>query len=313
MQNIAVIFHPSKISLEKIRAAFSKAGYKDLSFYPSDTETGGLKITKQAIEGGANHIVVAGGDGTVRACVQAVFEEEAPVTLGLVPIGTGNILARNLKLPITNLDKCIRRAVTGDAYEIDLGVAKALNAQGEISKLYFTGIAGIGMDARIMQRTQPELKRRVGWIAYIEGGFRSLPLKFEKFEVLVDDLTPKSLKSYSILIGNAGWLPGQISMMPDARLDDGKLDVAAIGPRKIWNWVDFFARVTWQNKVVRPLALGRKWMDQTANLKTIENLGGSRIRVKPHHPSPLQLDGDVIGEVLEVDFSLQHRALKIRL
>ena len=313
MQNIAVIFHPSKISLEKIRAAFSKAGYKDLNFYPSDTETGGLKITKQAIEGGANHIVVAGGDGTVRACVQAVFEEEAPVTLGLVPIGTGNILARNLKLPITNLDKCIRRAVTGDAYEIDLGVAKALNAQGEFSKLYFTGIAGIGMDARIMQRTQPELKRRVGWIAYIEGGFRSLPLKFEKFEVLVDDLTPKSLKSYSILIGNAGWLPGQISMMPDARLDDGKLDVAAIGPRKIWNWVDFFARVTWQNKVVRPLALGRKWMDQTANLKTIENLGGSRIRVKPHHPSPLQLDGDVIGEVLEVDFSLQHRALKIRL
>ena len=313
MQNIAVIFHPSKISLEKIRAAFSKAGCKDLSFYPSDTETGGLKITKQAIEGGANHIVVAGGDGTVRACVQAVFEEEAPVTLGLVPIGTGNILARNLKLPITNLDKCIRRAVTGDAYEIDLGVAKAVNAQGEISKLYFTGIAGIGMDARIMQRTQPELKRRVGWIAYIEGGFRSLPLKFEKFEVLVDDLTPKSLKSYSILIGNAGWLPGQISMMPDARLDDGKLDVAAIGPRKIWNWVDFFARVTWQNKVVRPLALGRKWMDQTANLKTIENLGGSRIRVKPHHPSPLQLDGDVIGEVLEVDFSLQHRALKIRL
>ena len=299
--------------MEKIRAAFSKAGYKDLNFYPSDTETGGLKITKQAIEGGANHIVVAGGDGTVRACVQAVFEEEAPVTLGLVPIGTGNILARNLKLPITNLDKCIRRAVTGDAYEIDLGVAKAVNAQGEISKLYFTGIAGIGMDARIMQRTQPELKRRVGWIAYIEGGFRSLPLKFEKFEVLVDDLTPKSLKSYSILIGNAGWLPGQISMMPDARLDDGKLDVAAIGPRKIWNWVDFFARVTWQNKVVRPLALGRKWMDQTANLKTIENLGGSRIRVKPHHPSPLQLDGDVIGEVLEVDFSLQHRALKIRL
>lgn len=313
MQNIAVIFHPSKISLEKITAAFAKAGFPKLNFYPTDAATGGLAITKKAIESGANHIIVAGGDGTVRACVQAVFEEDAPVTLGLVPIGTGNILARNLKLPITHLDRCIRRAVIGDAYEIDLGVAKAINLQGDLTKLYFTGIAGIGMDARIMQRTQPELKKRVGWIAYIEGGFRSLPLKFEKFEVMVDDLTPKSLKSYSILIGNAGWLPGQISMMPDARLDDGKLDVAAIGPRRIWNWVDFFARVTWQNKVVRPLALGRKWMDQTANLKTIENLGGSRIRVKPHHPSPLQLDGDVIGEVLEVDFSLQHRALRIRL
>lgn len=310
---MAVIFHPSKITRAKIEAAFSKAGFVNLSYFPSDNKTGGLKATKKAIEAGAAHIIVAGGDGTVRACVQAVFEEEAPVSLGLVPIGTGNILARNLKLPITNLDKCIRRAVIGDVYEIDLGVAKAINQHGELTKFYFTGIAGIGMDARIMQRTLPELKRRVGWIAYIEGGLRSLPMKFEKFEVLVDDLEPKTLKSYSILIGNAGWLPGQISMMPDARLDDGKLDVAAIGPRKIWDWVDFIARVTWQNKVVRPLALGRKWMDQTANLKTIENLGGSRIRVKPHHLSPLQLDGDVIGEVLEVDFSLKHRVLKIRL
>jgi len=310
---MAVIFHPSKITRAKIESAFSKAGFVNLSYFPSDHKTGGLKATKKAIEAGATHIIVAGGDGTVRACVQAVFEEEAPVSLGLVPIGTGNILARNLKLPITNLDKCIRRAVIGDVYEIDLGVAKAMNKHGELTKFYFTGIAGIGMDARIMQRTLPELKRRVGWIAYIEGGFRSLPMKFEKFEVLVDDFSPRTLKSYSILIGNAGWLPGQISMMPDARLDDGKLDVAAIGPRKIWDWVDFIARVTWQNKVVRPLALGRKWMDQTANLKTIENLGGSRIRVKPHHLSPLQLDGDVIGEVLEVDFSLKHRVLKIRL
>jgi diacylglycerol kinase family enzyme len=272
-----------------------------------------LKATKKAIAAGANHIIVAGGDGTLRGCVQAVFEEEATVSLGLVPIGTGNILARNLKLPINNLEKCIKRSVSGDTYEIDLGVAKAINQHGELTKFYFTGIAGIGMDARIMQRTLPELKRRVGWIAYLEGGLRSLPMKFEKFEVMVDDLSPRTLKSYSILIGNAGWLPGQISMMPDARLDDGKLDVAAIGPRKIWNWVDFFARVTWQNKVVRPLALGRKWMDLTANLKTIENLGGSRIRVKPHHLSPLQLDGDVIGEVLEVDFSLKHKVLRIRL
>lgn len=313
MQNIAVIFHPNKISRAKIEAAFSKAGFANLSYFPSDHKTGGLKATKKAIAAGANHIIVAGGDGTVRACVQAVFEEEAAVSLGLVPIGTGNILARNLKLPINNLDKCIKRSVSGDTYEIDLGVAKAVNHHGELNKFYFTGIAGIGMDARIMQRTLPELKRRVGWIAYLEGGLRSLPMKFEKFEVLVDDQAPRNLKSYSILIGNAGWLPGQISMMPDARLDDGKLDVAAIGPRKIWNWVDFVARVTWQNKVVRPLALGRKWMDLTANLKTIENLGGSRIRVKPHHLSPLQLDGDVIGEVLEVDFSLKHKVLKIRL
>ncbi len=90
--------------MEKIEAAFAKAGFQNLSFYPSDLETGGLAITKRAIKAGASHIIVAGGDGTLRACVQGVFEDQAPVTLGLVPIGTGNILARNLKLQITNLD-----------------------------------------------------------------------------------------------------------------------------------------------------------------------------------------------------------------
>jgi diacylglycerol kinase (ATP) len=93
-------------------------------------------------------------------------------------------------------------------------------------------------------------------------------LKFERFEVVVDDQPPRTLKSYSLLVGNAGWLPGAISMMPDARLDDSRLDMAAIGPRKIWNWVDFIGRITWQNIVVRPLSLGRKWLDATANVKT---------------------------------------------
>ncbi len=313
MQSMAVIFNPSKIPAGKLEAAFTKAGFTGLTFYPSDKETGGVVTAETAIANGATHLILAGGDGTIRACVQGIAQQDAKISIGLVPIGTGNILARNLKLPVTNIEKCIKRAVTGSLYSIDLGIATAVDTEAAIHRYFFTGIAGIGMDARIMQRTQPALKKRVGWIAYIEGGFRSLPLKFEKFEVLVDDLAVKSLKSYSILIGNAGWLPGQISMMPDARLDDGKLDVAAIGPRKIWNWVDFFSRITWQNKVVRPLALGRKWMDQTANLKTIENLGGSRIRVKPHHPSPLQLDGDVIGDVLEVDFSLKEKGLTLRL
>ncbi len=310
---MAVIFNPSKIAAGKLKAAFAKAGFDALKFYPTDKATGGVIATETAIANGATHLIAAGGDGTIRACVQGIAQRDAKISVGLVPIGTGNILARNLKLPVTNIDKCIKRAVAGSLYSIDLGIATAVDTDGVIQRYFFTGIAGIGMDARIMQRTLPALKKRVGWIAYIEGGFRSLPLKFEKFEVLVDDLAVKSLKSYSILIGNAGWLPGQISMMPDARLDDGKLDVAAIGPRKIWNWVDFVSRVTWQNKVVRPLALGRKWMDQTANLKTIENLGGSRIRVKPHHPSPLQLDGDVIGDVLEVDFSLKVKGLTLKL
>jgi diacylglycerol kinase family enzyme len=210
------------------------------------------------------------------------------------------------------LEGSTKRALEGSPYAIDLGVAKVIRADGRLEEYLFTGIAGVGMDARLMQNTQDDLKKKVGWIAYIEGGIRSLPLKFEKFDVSISGQT-RTLKSYSLLVGNVGWLPGAISMMPDARLDDGELDLAAIGPRRIWNWIDFFSRITWQNKVVRPIALGRKWMEATANVKTLENLHGERIRIRPHSPAPMQLDGDPIGDVVEVDFSINQKAIKILL
>jgi diacylglycerol kinase family enzyme len=252
---------------------------------------------------------VAGGDGTLRRVVQEVTGSTA--SIGILPIGTGNILARNLKLPLA-LDAAVKRAISGKPYEIDLGQARLVRPDGSLEEYLFTGIAGVGMDARLMQNTQPELKKKIGWVAYIEGGIRSLPLKFEKFDVSLNDES-RTLKSYSLLVGNVGLLPGAISMMPDARLDDGQLDMAAIGPRRIWNWIDFFSRITWQNQVVRPLALGRKWMDATANVKTLENLSSARIRIRPHHPAPIQLDGDPMGDVIEVEFSIKQKALRVLL
>lgn len=313
MSGVAVVFNPSKISLSRLKESLAKNNLLEIPIFSSDPETNGELAAKEAISLGAQKILVVGGDGTLRGVTQAVVESDSSIQIGLIPLGTGNILARNLRLPISNLDKALKRAVNGKPYRIDLGVARSVGIDGQIETRYFTGIAGLGMDARIMQRTQAKLKRQVGWIAYIEGGLRSLPLKFEKFEFTVDDQLPRILKSYTILVGNAGWLPGQISMMPDARLDDGRLDVAAIGPRRLFNWIDFFSRITWQNKVVRPLALGRKWLDETANLKTMENLNGARIRIKPDNPTPMQLDGDVVGEVFEVEFSVQENALAISL
>ena len=313
MNGVAVVFNPSKISLSRLKESLSRAGVAEVPVFASDPETNGELAGQEAIALGAKLILVVGGDGTIRGVTQSVIASGADVSLGLIPIGTGNVLARNLKLPIGNLDKAFKRALEGNPYQVDLGVAKSFDGDGSLHTYYFTGIAGVGMDARIMQRTQPALKRRVGWIAYIDGGLRSLPLKFEKFDVTVDEASTRTLKSYTILVGNAGWLPGQISMMPDARLDDSRLDVAAIGPRRLFNWVDFLSRITWQNRVVRPLALGRKWMDETANLKTMENLNGSRIHIRPHQPTPMQLDGDVIGEVREVEFSVRPSGLTINL
>ncbi len=305
---LAVIYNPQKITLAQIKKPFQKLA-NEPTFIPTDKQSHGAKAARTALADGHKKILVAGGDGTLRRVVQELVGSSAAV--GILPMGTGNILARNLKLPLT-LDAAVKRAVSGKPYEIDLGQARLIRPDGNLEEYFFTGIAGVGMDARLMENTQAELKKRIGWIAYIEGGIRSLPLKFERFDVSLNDQT-RTLKSYSLLVGNVGLLPGAISMMPDARLDDGQLDMAAIGPRRIWNWIDFFSRITWQNNVVRPLALGRKWMDATANVKTLENLSSSRIRIRPHHPAPIQLDGDPMGEVVEVEFAIKQKALKVLL
>ena len=309
MGRTAVIYNPEKISEARLRKLYRKVTDKELFLIPTDPATGGFESGKRAIELDMERIVVAGGDGTLRSVVEAVADHD--VVIGILPIGTGNILARNLKLPVNNLESCAHRSLSKSEYQIDLGIAKVFDIHGISHEFYFTGIAGLGMDARLMAATDKKRKRQIGWIAYLEASMRFLPLKFERFEVVIDDQPPRVLKSYSLLVGNAGWLPGAISMMPDARLDDSRLDMAAIGPRKIWNWVDFISRVTWPNKVVRPLALGRRWLDATANVKTLENFKGKRISLTPKSPAPLQIDGDPLFEVTHAEFTLKPRGLRI--
>lgn len=309
MKRTAVIFNPEKISEQKLRKVFAKVTSQELLLFPTEGKSNGAKAATQALELGVERIIAAGGDGTLRHIVQACAGKD--VTIGILPIGTGNVLARNLKLPINNLESAAARAMSDLEHEIDLGVAEVVDRDGKAHTFFFTGIAGVGMDAKVMAATDKKLKKRIGWIAYIEASVKSLPMKFEKFEVSIDGGPTRTLKSYSLLIGNAGWLPGQISMMPDARLDDARLDMAAIGPRKIWNWVDFLGRITWQNHVVRPLALGRKWLDATANVKTLENFNGSVIEIHPKGPVLMQLDGDPMFKIVSAKFSVRHKGLRI--
>lgn len=309
MSELAVIFNPEKISHSRLTKLLAKHLSETPLMLETDSETQGQQAAAKALAAGAKRILVAGGDGTLRNVVQAT--DGSGAAIGILPLGTGNILARNLKIPL-GIDAAIKKALSGSPYPIDLGQVRVVDQNGQHLSYLFTGIAGVGMDAKLMQNTSSDRKRKIGWIAYIEGGIKSLPLKFERFDVSYDG-GERTLKSYSLLVGNVGWLPGAISMMPDARMDDGRLDVAAIGPRRIWNWVDFFSRITWQNRVVRPLALGRKWLDMTANIKTLENLSSPRIRIRPHHPAPMQLDGDPMGEIVEADFSLRSKSLLVLL
>lgn len=313
---VAVIYFPGRVDLKKVRrlvsAAIAGAGWEiPLYLKTAADETGGVQALR-AIAQKATHIIVIGGDGTVRSVLEEVAKSGAKVSVGIVPIGTGNVLARNLNLPLSDMQLQIQRALFGNAHEIDLGLAKMIMANGERVEKYFAVMAGIGLDAKIMLHTDSNRKRRLGWVAYVEGGLKMLPIRYESLVVAVDNREPRQLKVVTLLIGNVGWLPGRLSMMPDASLDDGRLDVAAIGPRRFWNWIDFWSRVTVGNNIVRTNRVGKQLLDATANVKTMENMAGTKIRVSPSADTELQLDGDVIGKISEVEFVAKPRAVVVR-
>ena len=256
--------------------------------------------------GDFDRCIVAGGDGTLRQVVQYLMQEHIRIPIGIIPVGTGNILARNLGISL-DVEHAAKTALNGTPREIDIGKAKIAGEQ----PLFFTGIAGLGLDAKIMEKTDSKLKRRIGWVAYIEGGIRALPAKFQKFTITVDGAEPRKVKVLTLIIANTGTLPGHVELIPDARVDDGNLDVAVIGPRWIWNWIDVLGRITWQNRFIRPIVLGRKIMDATADLKSLEYLRGKKIKVESETKCTLQVDGDPIKSVNQVSFEVIPKALLV--
>ena len=312
----AVIYYPGRIDLDALKRAVQSitenSTWEPTLYLPTDNEHHGGQQAQAALAQNATHILVAGGDGTIREVAVTMAESNNDATLGLIPVGTGNVLARNLNLPLNDTAACVRLALTGNRHPIDLATARVIHADGERSEHGFAVMAGLGLDAQIMEATDAKRKRALGWVAYIEGGFKSMPLRYERLAVSIDSAEPRSLRVLTLLVGNAGWLPGRIGLMPDASLDDGELDLAAIGPRRFWQWVDFWGRVTWGNRALRPTRIGRKLLEATANVKTLENLSGRKVRVTPTHPVHLQLDGDAFGQVLEVEFEVLPRAISVR-
>jgi YegS/Rv2252/BmrU family lipid kinase len=312
----AIIYYPGRVDLRKLRSAIEAITLANqwepsLWLTTEANETGGQQALR-AIAQKVTHIVVAGGDGTVRAVLEAVAQANSKVTVGIVPIGTGNVLARNLGIPLENMRVQAQRALQGIAHPMDMGLARIILEDDTRVEKLFAVMAGIGFDAKIMLNTDSARKLKLGWIAYAESGFKQLPMRYQKLSIRVDGRESRNVRVLTLLIGNVGWLPGKLSMMPDASLDDGLLDVAVIGPRRIWDWIDFWTRVTIGNNVVRTTRAGRKLLDATANVKTLENLTSKKIRVTPEDLVELQIDGDAIGFIKEVEFESIARAVSVR-
>jgi diacylglycerol kinase (ATP) len=316
MGTTAVIYNPQKVEKSRLQPAVDKAlaraGMRKARFFETTEAETGAAQAKQALAEGHSLILVAGGDGTVRCVAQELAYTDAEI--GLIPLGTGNVLARNLSVPLGSIERAALKAAVGESHRIDLGRVTFKYADDRPEESHaFAVMAGIGLDAKIIMNTDSERKRRIGWVAYVEGGLRSLPVRFERVSVSVNGRPAKTLKLHTLLVGNCGFLPGNINLMPDAQLDDGLLDVAAVGPRRFWNWIDFWNRVTWVNFLRGKVVGAAELADSTANVKTLGNMAGQSIEVVAENPVAAQLDGDGFGKVVGAKFEVMPHALRIRL
>ncbi|WP_349898934.1 diacylglycerol/lipid kinase family protein [Parafrigoribacterium soli] len=311
----AIVFNPIKVDMRKLEKAIAHAeaesGWGETHWFETSEDDWGQGATRRAIDAGADVVIAAGGDGTVRAVAEGLRDSGVPIAL--LPSGTGNLLARNLNLPLNSMEDSIEAAFTGADRTIDLGIAEITRPDGTTEENVFLVMAGLGLDAKMIAMTDSKLKKAVGWLAYVDAGVRALPsLKPVRLRYSVDDRPERQLSVHTIIIGNCGTLPGGILLIPDAKPDDGLLDIAALRPQGKFGWLRVWNKVTWENGVLRKSAVGRKIIDLSKDVKDVTYFQARSLRIAVTEPQEFQLDGDEFGEAQSVRTWVDAGALTVK-
>jgi diacylglycerol kinase family enzyme len=307
LKRAAVVVNPTKFTdlaavHERITATCVLNGWAEPRVYETTVEDPGAGQAAQAVRDGAELVCTLGGDGTVRNVAGALVGTET--ALGILPAGTGNLLARNLDLPVA-LEAALTVALTGRNRRIDVGelvigaapMDDAPDETGAPETHRFLVMAGVGMDAQIMAGTSENLKAKVGWPAYMVSGLKHLVSPEFRIAVKVDDELEFRRRARMVVIGNCGRLLGGLVLMPSARVDDGQLDAVIASPRGVVGWVPVATRVATRRRKGHP---------------TLDHKPCKEIRVRSDRPVPVQIDGDVIGEASEVSATVLPGCLTVR-
>ncbi|WP_353988646.1 diacylglycerol/lipid kinase family protein [Ruicaihuangia caeni] len=310
----AVIVNPSKVDAEALRAAVEQheqaEGWQPSLWIETTVEDPGSGQVRRALDEQVALVIAAGGDGTVRAAAAALRDSGVP--LAIVPAGTGNLLARNLELPLGDPAAAVRVAFTGTERAIDLGIIDAERVDGEVDQFVFLVMAGVGLDAQMVANTNPQLKAKVGWLAYVDAIARSLRSGSRvRLRYRLDTNPDRAMTAHTVLIGNCGMLPGNIALLPDAEIDDGRLDVVALAPRGFRGWLRIWSRVVWENGLLRRTQVGRWIVGETKPIRALRYLTGERFIARFPHPEEFEVDGDPAGEVVALRATVDHQALAV--
>ncbi|MEJ7833393.1 MAG: diacylglycerol kinase family protein [Nocardioides sp.] len=294
-RKLAVVLNPVKVEdvgqfQAIVDAMAGEAGWSAPSWHLTTVADSGTGQAERASVGGADLVIVCGGDGTVREVCAELAGTGIPV--GIVPAGTGNLLARNLDIPLY-IRAAIDIALTGQDRAIDL-----VRVSGDgIEDSHFMVMAGMGFDAAIMEGVNEDIKNRVGWLAYVLSALKSLMFPWTSVQVSVDGGEPTTHRARTVVVGNVGYLQAGMPLLPDAAIDDGQLDVVIIYPRRFLSWLPIVWRV---------LAKRARTDD------TINRMTGQSVVITAAGDTPRQLDGDSIGPGRELRMECIHGRLLVR-
>lgn len=254
----------------------------------------GCDQAREAVEAGADLVVVIGGDGTVRQVVRVLAGTST--RLGVIPLGSGNVLAHNLGLVRLSLAQQVDTALTGPSVELDVGWAHLVTASGAEHDEPFLTMAGIGRDARSVAGATHEAKMRLGWLAYAAAGLKEALLPALRMSVRVDDEPEHTIDTWTVLVGLTPAAPGRVVIHPDALVDDGLFDILEVPIRHPAQWLSVALK-------------GLVW--HQASVAALRNHTGRRVLVRPLQAQPVQVDGDVIRDVTAMAARIQERSLRV--
>jgi len=251
------------------------------------------RLAAEAVREGMEVIVAAGGDGTVHEVLNGLGDEPegfARASLGILPLGTVNVFARELAIPaeLTRAWEVIRR---GSETRIDLPQVE-FSQNGAPQRRYFAQLGGVGLDARAIELVSWELKKKIGPFAYVWAGLQALAEKTAP--VRFKGETAKAVGGL-ILVGNGRLYGGSFRIFPKADLRDGLLDLCV------------FPRVNWFTLLqCAPGLLGAGNLPASVS----RSFQADQFELTSDMPAAFELDGELVGH-LPARFSVERQRLRV--
>lgn len=290
----AVIYNPTKVLDQTIfkgliERRLEEDGWAPPLWLSTSIDDPGKGMARQALEAEVDLVLVAGGDGTVRVVCGALANSQA--TVAIIPSGTGNLLAGNMKIP-TDAERALDVALRGRTTAIDILEVTVPGHDVE----YAAVMCGVGADAAVLNDTNEDLKNQIGVAAYVIGGLSNVKPRPFRASVTVDDDEPLERDASLVMVGNVSDLQAGLTLMPAASAVDGILDVLIASPKNQVELTQLVSAVVTQTK--EPAFMDRRT--------------GTRVRIELGNEELYQLDGDVIAKTTELAFTVLPAALQLR-